>query len=54
MSPIQQALIFVDCETVSQTFYDAVMVGCGLAGSIAAKELSQPGKKSFNLGGRTN
>jgi hypothetical protein len=49
MSPIQEALILVDCETVSQTFYDAVMVGCGLAGAIAAKELSQPGKKVLIL-----
>ena len=49
MSPIQEALILVDCDIVSQTFYDAVILGYGVAGAIAAKELSQPGKKVLIL-----
>ena len=49
MSPIQEALILVDCDIVSQTFYDAVILGYGVAGAIVAKELSQPGKKVLIL-----
>ena len=49
MSPIQEDLVFVDCETVSETFYDAVIVGYGVAGAIVAKQLSQQGKKVLIL-----
>lgn len=44
MIPIQEHLISVDCETVSKTIYDAVIVGSGIAGAIVAKQLSQQGK----------
>lgn len=49
MSPIQELVISVDCETVSKTFYDAVIVGSGVAGAIVAKELSQQGKRVLIL-----
>jgi choline dehydrogenase-like flavoprotein len=49
MSPIQEALILVDCETVSQRFYDGVIVVSGVAGAIVGKELSQQGKKVLIL-----
>jgi choline dehydrogenase-like flavoprotein len=49
MSPIPKDLVVVDCETVSRTFYDAVIVGSGVAGAIVAKELSQQGKRVLIL-----
>ena len=49
MSQIPKDLVAVDCETVSRTFYDAVIVGSGVAGAIVAKELSQQGKKVLIL-----
>ncbi len=46
ISPNQQInASFIKSETVSQTTYDAVIVGSGVAGAIVAKELSQQGKK---------
>jgi choline dehydrogenase-like flavoprotein len=44
MSQSQTILKLVDCETVSNTFYDAVIVGAGVAGAIVAKQLSKQGK----------
>ena len=49
MIPIQEHLISVDCKTVSETIYDAVIVGSGVAGAIVAKQLSQQGKKVLIL-----
>ncbi|MDJ0598860.1 MAG: GMC family oxidoreductase [Crocosphaera sp.] len=34
----------VDCQTVSETVYDVVIVGAGVAGAIVAKQLSGQGK----------
>ncbi|MEB3884180.1 GMC family oxidoreductase [Lyngbya sp. CCY1209] len=39
-----QKIVRVDCQTASQTFYDVVIVGAGVAGAIAAKQLSEQGK----------
>ncbi len=39
----------VDCQTVSKTFYDAVIVGSGVAGAIVAKQLSEQGKNVLIL-----
>ncbi|MEO1372989.1 MAG: GMC family oxidoreductase [Cyanobacteria bacterium J06635_10] len=39
----------VDCETVSNTHYDAVIVGAGVAGAIVAKQLSEQGKRVLIL-----
>ena len=44
MSQSQTIVKLVDCETVSKTVYDAVIVGAGVAGSIVAKQLSEQGK----------
>lgn len=49
MSQNQTLVANVDCHTVSETFYDAVIVGSGVAGSIVAKELSQQGKRVLIL-----
>jgi choline dehydrogenase-like flavoprotein len=44
MSQPQTFVTNVDCQTVSKTTYDVVIVGAGVAGAIVAKELSQQGK----------
>ncbi|HLO47401.1 MAG TPA: GMC family oxidoreductase [Kamptonema sp.] len=44
MSQSQTFVTTVDSDTVSQTTYDVVIVGAGIAGAIVAKELSQQGK----------
>lgn len=44
MSQSQTTVTNVDSDTVSQTTYDVVIVGAGIAGAIVAKELSQQGK----------
>ncbi len=44
MSQSQTIIKSVDCETVSQTFYDAVIIGSGVAGAIVTKQLSEQGK----------
>ncbi|MEG4499839.1 GMC family oxidoreductase [Microcoleus sp. F10-C6] len=44
MSQSQTTVTTVDSDTVSQTTYDVVIVGAGIAGAIVAKELSQQGK----------
>ncbi len=49
MSQSQTTVKMVDCDTVSQTPYDAVIVGAGVAGAIAAKQLSEQGKKVLIL-----
>lgn len=49
MSQSQATVTSVDCKTVSETFYDAVIVGSGVAGAIVAKELSQQGKRVLIL-----
>lgn len=49
MSQSQTTVTSVDCQTVSETTYDVVIVGAGVAGAIVAKELSQQGKKILIL-----
>ncbi|HEY9848409.1 MAG TPA: GMC family oxidoreductase [Leptolyngbyaceae cyanobacterium] len=49
MSQSLTDLITVDCQTVSETTYDVVIVGAGVAGAIVAKELSQQGKRVLIL-----
>lgn len=44
MSQSQTTVTTVDSDTVSQTTYDVVIVGSGVAGAIVAKQLSQQGK----------
>jgi choline dehydrogenase-like flavoprotein len=44
MSQIKTIASQVDKTTVSETFYDAVIVGAGVGGAIVAKELSEQGK----------
>ncbi|MBW4638255.1 MAG: GMC family oxidoreductase [Gloeocapsa sp. UFS-A4-WI-NPMV-4B04] len=46
---LNREVINVDCETVFNTLYDAVIVGTGVAGAIVAKELSQQGKRVLIL-----
>lgn len=46
---LSQTIVNVDCQTVSNTTYDAVIVGAGVAGAIVAKELSQQGKRVLIL-----
>ncbi|HEY9803423.1 MAG TPA: GMC family oxidoreductase [Leptolyngbyaceae cyanobacterium] len=41
---LNHKIVNVDCETVSNTSYDVVIIGAGIAGAIVAKELSQQGK----------
>ncbi|CCH99233.1 hypothetical protein MICAB_5940016 [Microcystis aeruginosa PCC 9717] len=45
MSQSQTGVKLVDWQTVSQTNYDAVIVGGGIAGAITAKQLSEQGKR---------
>ena len=49
MSKKQTTFKLVDCQTVSDTVYDAVIVGSGVAGSIIAKQLSEQGKQVLIL-----
>lgn len=49
MSQSQTTVTTVDVDTVSQTTYDVVIVGAGIAGAIVAKELSQQGKRVLIL-----
>ena len=49
MSQSQTIVKSVDCQTVSETFYDVVIVGAGVAGSIVAKELSEQGYRVLIL-----
>ncbi len=49
MSTLHELVITVDLETVSNTFYDVVIVGSGIAGAIVAKELSEQGKSVLIL-----
>jgi choline dehydrogenase-like flavoprotein len=49
MSQSQTFITNVDPDTVSQTTYDAVIVGSGVVGAIVAKELSQQGKRVLIL-----
>jgi choline dehydrogenase-like flavoprotein len=49
MSQGQTLVKLVKCQTVSDTVYDAVIVGSGVAGAIIAKELSEQGKNVLVL-----
>ncbi len=49
MSPRQTIANSVDYRTVSETLYDAVIIGSGVAGSIVAKELSEQGHRVLIL-----
>ena len=49
MSESQTIATSVDYRTVSETLYDAVVIGSGVAGSIVAKELSEQGYRVLIL-----
>lgn len=49
MSQNRTTVKLVDCEVVSQTFYDVVIVGAGVSGAIVAKQLSEQGKRVLIL-----
>ncbi|NER19627.1 MAG: GMC family oxidoreductase [Symploca sp. SIO1B1] len=49
MSPSKTTVKSVNCETVSNTVYDVVIVGSGVAGAIVAKQLSEQGKRVLIL-----
>jgi choline dehydrogenase-like flavoprotein len=44
-----KTMLLVDLQTVSNTSYDAVIVGAGIAGAIVAKKLSEQGKRVLIL-----
>ncbi|MGB5632886.1 MAG: GMC family oxidoreductase [Waterburya sp.] len=49
MSQNQTTIKVVDCQIVTDTVYDAVIVGSGVAGSIVAKQLSEQGHQVLIL-----
>ena len=49
MSQSQTTVKLVDCETVSNTDYDVIIVGAGVAGAIVAKQLSGQRKQVLIL-----
>lgn len=49
MSKTENTFKIVDCQTVTDTVYDVVIVGSGVAGSIIAKQLSEQGKQVLIL-----
>ena len=49
MSDSKTKLQVVDSQTVAQNFYDAVIVGAGIAGVIVAKQLTEQGKRVLIL-----
>ncbi len=49
MNQNQKSMQLVDLKTVTNTTYDAVIVGAGISGSIVAKELSEQGNKVLIL-----
>ncbi|MEJ6485350.1 GMC family oxidoreductase [Nostoc punctiforme UO1] len=54
MSQSQTTVTTVNSDIVSQTTYDVVIVGAGIAGAIVAKQLSQQGKTVLILEGGKN
>ncbi|ACK67117.1 dehydrogenase subunit [Rippkaea orientalis PCC 8801] len=51
---MSQKIVTVDSETVSNTVYDVVIVGAGIAGAIVAKQLSEQGKRVLILEASTS